>query len=260
MPSFAVGDVHGHRAELVRLLRDAGLVDGYERWSGADARLWLLGDLVDRGPDGFGVIELVMRLELEAAANVRCLLGNHDALIIAVARHGDDPIDVTGLTFREIWISNGGSVRDLERLERQQLEWIKRLPAVARDGEWLLLHADTDAYLDLGATLDAVNEVARETLAGGCSAELDRLLDVLFDRGAFSDPARLDRVLAAFGCTRVVHGHTPIALVLDEDPAGITAPLVYSGGRAINADHCLFGGGHGFVVELDEASAATDAP
>jgi len=254
VPAFAVGDVHGHRDALVRLLRDAGLVDGHEHWSGADARLWALGDLVDRGPDGFGAIEFVMRLEREAAGNVRCLLGNHEALIFAVARLDDAAVDATGVSFRAMWMMNGGSIRDLERLEPQHLEWIARMPTVARDGEWLLLHADTDAYLRLGATSGAVNEAAHEVLADGGPAELDRLLEVLFDRGAFTDPARLDRVLAAFGGSRVVHGHTPIAFVLDKDPARITAPLAYAGGRAVNIDHCLYGGGPGFVVELGEVS------
>jgi hypothetical protein len=255
VPSFVVGDVHGHRDALVRLLADAGLVDGRERWSGGDARLWLLGDLTDRGPDGFGAIELVMRLEREAAGNVRCLLGNHDALILAVARFADEAVDATGISFGELWTMNGGNVRDLERLAPRHLEWIERMPAVAHDGEWLLLHADTDAYLHLGATSDAVNEAARDALAGGGPAELGRLLDVLSDRGAFSDTARLDRMLAAFDAARVVHGHTPIAFVLDEDPAGITVPLVYAGGRAVNVDHCLFAGGPGFVVELGEVGA-----
>ncbi len=175
MPSFVVGDVHGCRDALVRLLGDTGLVDGHERWSGADARLWLLGDLADRGPDGVGVIDLVMRLEREAAGNVRCLLGNHDALIRAAARFADDAVDASGVSFREIWMMNGGSVRDLERLEPHHLAWIERMPAVARDGEWLVLHADTDAYLGLGATSDAVNEAVREVFADGGPAELGRL-------------------------------------------------------------------------------------
>ena len=56
MPTFVVGDVHGHVEPLVRLLRDAGLVDERIAWSGADARLWFIGDLVDRGPDGVGAL------------------------------------------------------------------------------------------------------------------------------------------------------------------------------------------------------------
>ena len=253
MPSFVVGDVHGHRDALVRLLRDAGLVDRQERWSGADARLWLVGDLVDRGPDGVGAVELVMGLEREAAGNARCLLGNHDALILAVARHADHEIDETGLTFRALWTINGGSAYDLERLEPAHLAWIEQLPAVALDGEWLIVHADTDSYLRLGSTRDEVNEAAAATLRGGAPDALVRLLDVLSDRGAFSDPERLGRLLGALGGSRVVHGHTPIAAILDQAPSTITAPLVYAGGRAVDVDHCLFAGGPGFVVELDRA-------
>ena len=81
MPTFVVGDVHGQRDVLVRLLRDAGLIDAHERWSGGDARLWLLGDLVDRGPDGIGAIDLVRRLQEEAS--VGCLLGNHEVMLIS---------------------------------------------------------------------------------------------------------------------------------------------------------------------------------
>jgi hypothetical protein len=31
----------------------------------------------------------------------------------------------------------------------------------------------------------------------------------------------------------------------------VTGPLVYAGGRVTNVDHCLFGGGPGFVARLD---------
>lgn len=257
MPSYVVGDVHGHRDVLVRLLRDAGLVDARERWSGADAKLWLLGDLVDRGPDGFGSIELVMRLQQEGAGKVRCLLGNHEALTLAVSRYADHAVDI-GLTFRGLWLINGGSVRDLHRMRPRHLAWIEQLPAAARDCNWLLVHSDTDAYLRLGSTLATVNDAAREALSQGGPAQLGRLLDVLSDRGAFSDPVRLDRVLETLGGSRVVHGHTPIASIVGRDPSRITAPLVYAGGRAVDVDHCLVAGGPGFVVELDGVGAGAD--
>src|SRR5688500_13459805 len=54
-PLFVAADMHGHRAEFREVLRDAGLIDACGQWSGQDARLWLLGDYVDRGPDGIGV-------------------------------------------------------------------------------------------------------------------------------------------------------------------------------------------------------------
>ena len=68
-------------------------------------------------------------------------------------------------------------------------------------------------------------------------------------------PERRERagaLLERFGGGRIVHGHTPIASVLGVDPHEVTGPLVYGGGRVVNVDHCLFAGGPGFVVRLEE--------
>ena len=92
-PLFVVGDVHGHRDVLVGLLREAGLVDSAERWVAADAAVWLLGDLVDRAPDGIGTIDLVRRLEDESDGRVRCLLGNHEAFLLSVHLVGVTSVD-----------------------------------------------------------------------------------------------------------------------------------------------------------------------
>lgn len=248
-PLFVVGDVHGHREALVRLLRDAGLLDGSERWAGADARLWLLGDLVDRGPDGIGAIELAMRLEREG--DVGCLLGNHEVLMLATHRFADVELDALGTTFRDVWARNGGRAGDLAALRDDHVGWLVERPPFARVDDWLLLHADTDAYLEYGASPEAIATAVARVLATGGAAEHGELRDAVSDRLALSDPVRLDRVLATLGGSRVVHGHTPIGIVTGEDPTEVTRPLVYAEGRAVNADHCLFAGGPGFVVRLD---------
>ena len=248
-PLFVVGDVHGHRDALGGLLRDAGLVDGRERWTGADARLWLLGDLVDRGPDGIGAIELAMRLEREGS--VGCLLGNHEVLMLATHRFPGFELDADGTTFRDVWARNGGRHEDLAGLADEHVAWLVRRPPLARVDDWLVVHADTDRYLELGGTASAITAAARGVLAGSEPADHAQLLDVVADRFAFSDPARLDRLLAALGGSRIVHGHTPIAIVTGADPATVTRPLVSVGGRGLNVDHCLFAGGPGFVTRLD---------
>ena len=46
---IAVGDVHGDVGVLVRTLLMAGLVDAQLQWSGGDATLVQLGDVLDRG-------------------------------------------------------------------------------------------------------------------------------------------------------------------------------------------------------------------
>jgi len=248
VPTFVVGDVHGHVEPLVALLREAGLIDEHLAWSGADARVWFIGDLVDRGPDGIGVIEVVRRLQRRG--DVHCLLGNHEAGLLAAFRYADADCGVPGITFEMIWEANGGMVTDLVRLRPDHLAWIERLPAVAQEGDWLLIHSDTDRYLDYGRSVESICESISAILGGDDSESLGRLLETLADRGAFGDPERLGRLLGTLGCTRLVHGHTPIWHAAGIAPSEATAPLLYAGGQAMNVDHCLFAGGPGFVAEL----------
>jgi len=114
-PLFVVGDVHGHRDVLVGLLRDAGLVDAADGWVGADATLWLVGDLVDRGPDGIATIDLVRRLEQESKGGVRCLLGNHEAFLLSVHLVGAEDTGFPGTTFEDVWLANGNVPRRFAR-------------------------------------------------------------------------------------------------------------------------------------------------
>ncbi|MBA2294580.1 MAG: metallophosphoesterase [Actinobacteria bacterium] len=252
-PVFAVGDVHGHRDVLVGLLRDAGLLDASERWSGAEARLWLLGDLFDRGPDGIGALELVRRLERESTGAVRCLLGNHEALILAARRFGDEDTGFTGQSFLDVWKLNGGLDADLAALTDEQVGWITHLPPLAREGDWLLVHADTDAYLDLGGSIEEVTHETGRALRVGDAARVDTLLGILSDRQRLDEMGAVDALLGTFGGMRIVHGHTPIASVVGAEPRDVTGPFDYGAGRVRNIDHCLFAGGNGFVVRLDEA-------
>lgn len=79
----AVGDVHGAHDRFTAILRAAGLIDGRARWIGGRAILVQTGDVVDRGPHSRRAIDLLMRLERDAAAAggaVYALLGNHEVM------------------------------------------------------------------------------------------------------------------------------------------------------------------------------------
>lgn len=245
-----MGDVHGCRDVLAALLRDAELIDGDERWAGADARVWLVGDLTDRGPDGIGAIDLVRRLEQESEGALRCLLGNHEVLLLSVHRFGAEETSMPGESFHEVWRLNGGVAADLRGLTPEHVSWIAELPPLALEGETLLVHADTTAYLALGRSIDAVARTTRAVLAAGSVSEIDDLLGIISDRMRLDDPAAVQALLDAYGGTRIVHGHTPIASLLGVDPRRVTEPLVYADGRVTNVDHCLFAGGPGFVTRL----------
>jgi len=79
----AFADVHGAYAELTALLRSVGVVDEDLRWTGGRTHLVSLGDLLDRGADSRKVMDLLMRLQGEAASaggRVHVVLGNHEAM------------------------------------------------------------------------------------------------------------------------------------------------------------------------------------
>ena len=79
----AVGDVHGAYDELLAILEHAQLIDGNARWIGGTSTLIQTGDLFDRGLQVPEVLDLLMRLQGEAAAaggEVIVLLGNHEGM------------------------------------------------------------------------------------------------------------------------------------------------------------------------------------
>lgn len=72
---YAIGDVHGMLAHLLAIL---AWVESDAKANGRDAHVLLLGDLIDRGPDSKGVVELVRKRTSSRFAATTCLMGNHD--------------------------------------------------------------------------------------------------------------------------------------------------------------------------------------
>jgi hypothetical protein len=84
-PLIAVGDVHGDYDDFGLLLKKIGVVNGQLHWSGGNITLVQTGDLIDRGPKGREVMDLVISLEkeaTEAGGQVLPLLGNHEVMNI----------------------------------------------------------------------------------------------------------------------------------------------------------------------------------
>ncbi len=81
----AIGDVHGDLDHLVAALSNAGMIDGQRAWVGGDAVLVQVGDFLDRGREVRQVMDLMMRLQNEAAAaggRFVVVLGNHEVMNI----------------------------------------------------------------------------------------------------------------------------------------------------------------------------------
>ncbi|MGW0765906.1 metallophosphoesterase [Streptomyces sp. NPDC002676] len=252
-PLYVVGDVHGYLDELVAALQEKGLIDASGQWCAGTTRLWFLGDFTDRGPDGIGVIDLVMRLSAEAAAAggyCKALMGNHELLLLGAKRFGDTPVNSGAgtATFQAAWLLNGGQKTDMDRLQDHHLQWMARLDAVEEVDGYLLLHSDTTAYLDYGDSIEAVNDTVRETLTRNDADECWDLFRKFTKRFSFRDEGGADAVrslLDTYGGTRVVHGHSPIPYLLgevgSEDGEESTGPVVegphvYADGLAIAMD------------------------
>jgi hypothetical protein len=79
----AFADVHGAYSELLTLLRETGLVDAQDHWAAGRTHVVSLGDLLDRGADSRRVMDLLMRLQGEAATaggQLHVVLGNHETM------------------------------------------------------------------------------------------------------------------------------------------------------------------------------------
>jgi hypothetical protein len=269
--AFAVGDVHGCLAPLRAALGAAGFLDGGGRWIAGTASLWFLGDLTDRGPDGVGVLDLVMDLQRqagEAGGEVHCLLGNHELMLLAAhlppstraqgvqhanSRFSPQAEELAHQMFRERWMGNGGKEADSARLTPKHLAWVAALPAMALHDDHLLMHADTLGYRNYGSSVDEVNAAVLDILTGPVDLEqIDELTHMMTKRFAFaSDNGEAAcGFLAEYGGRQIVHGHSPVPLLLGKDPQEVTGPLVYAGGYAANFDTGTFLGGPCFVAPL----------
>lgn len=261
-PVLVVGDVHGELTKLLGLLQTAQLIDGHKQWCGHNAQLWFTGDFFDRGPDGIGVVELIMRLQTEAAqvgGRVGALLGNHEPLFLGAWRFGAQR-NGWGMSFRDCWERNGGQRSDMERLTSTHLTWLTSLPAMALVADRLLIHADATMYPEYGRSLEEVNAAVATVLHSDDSTAWEHLLNLFSQRLAFADkrpglphPARqaaAAQLLETYGGRQIIHGHTPISTITGARPQAVTQPLVYAGGLCINIDGAMCADGPGFVYAL----------
>jgi hypothetical protein len=73
-----IGDIHGHSEPLEKLLADLGYEyrRGAYRNANPNRMAVFLGDIIDRGPDQFGSINIVRRM-MDAGTGL-CTMGNHE--------------------------------------------------------------------------------------------------------------------------------------------------------------------------------------
>jgi bis(5'-nucleosyl)-tetraphosphatase (symmetrical) len=158
MATYAIGDIQGCYLTLLRLLEACDFDHGRDR-------LWLVGDLLNRGPRSLEVLRWARGLGERLVA----VLGNHDlhllgrALGSREAKAGDtlDPVL---------------SAPDADEL----IEWLRIRPLLHHEGSHLLVHAGLQPAWSLRVAEAAAREL-EPLIAGPAAADV---LSALRHRGA----------------------------------------------------------------------------
>ncbi len=176
MAVYAVGDLQGCLDPLRRLLDRLG-------FDPARDRLWLTGDLVNRGPSSLETLRFVRGLG-EAAV---CVLGNHDLHLLAVAAGAapgrpEDTLDAV-----------------LEAPDREALlAWLRARALLHHDAAlgWTLVHAGLPPQWDLAEAAERAREAEAALRGPGWRA----LLAAMYG----DEPARWDPALAGHARLRFI--------------------------------------------------------
>ena len=188
MATYAIGDIQGCYDSLMELLGSIG-------FDAANDRLWLVGDLVNRGTQSLAVLRFVSGLGPRAVT----VLGNHDIHLLMVA---------SGMTRKR-----GGDTFDdvLDAPDRHELlGWLRRQPLLHAERGHVMVHAGLLPQW----TLPEAVALARETearLAG------PGYLDIFAELYG-NDPVAWDPALAGQARARIVVNRVPsLAVVFDDE-------------------------------------------
>jgi bis(5'-nucleosyl)-tetraphosphatase (symmetrical) len=138
MATYAIGDLQGCFAELQDLLVAVA-------FNSAHDRLWLVGDLVNRGPASLEVLRFVKGLGDRATV----VLGNHDLhLVLRAEGLGRESKDDT------IAPILGAPDRD------ELMAWLRGLPLFHVEGEYAMVHAGLLPQWSVTQAVELANEVS----------------------------------------------------------------------------------------------------
>ena len=174
MSTYAIGDVQGCYDQLRRLL-------DVLRFDPAHDTLWLVGDLVNRGPQSLETLRFVRDLG-ECAVTV---LGNHDLHLLVVAGgvrkpHRGDTLDAV-----------------LQAPDRDELlDWLRRRKLMHADAGYAMVHAGLLPQWSIERALALAGEV-ESRLQGGDYPEL--LLNMYGN-----EPAQWRESLTGYARLRVI--------------------------------------------------------
>jgi bis(5'-nucleosyl)-tetraphosphatase (symmetrical) len=151
MATWVIGDIHGCWQTLQRLLDRIA-------WHPEEDELWLLGDLVNRGPSSLEVL----RWAFEHRDRLTAVLGNHDLHLLARAAGVAD-------SKKEDTLDDVLAAADCDEL----LNWLRTLRFVHHFGPWVLVHAGLAPEWNIEFTCGLADAVAGALVGPGGDALID---------------------------------------------------------------------------------------
>ena len=206
----ALGDVHGAYDRLLHLLQVGGLAradakaKGGYAWTGGKKTLVSVGDLIDKGPQSLGVLDLMMNLQSGARAaggDVIVTLGNHEAEFLA--RPGKKK---KAEEFERELSERGIDLQDVAAGRNDYGRFLRGLPVAARVNSWFFAHGGSTS----GMSLTEIGDRFRAVVDSGRwkSPFLIGESSLLEARKWWKDDVE-KRDLAALPATHIVFGHDP---------------------------------------------------
>ena len=213
--TYVISDIHGHYDKYRAILAEI-------QFKPTDT-LYILGDVIDRGPDGIKILRDMM-----SRPNIIPILGNHEFtaavclpwIMEEVTEQALDSLSEDQIAALSEWITNGGgpTLRELKLLSQQEREEILEY----------LQEMDLYAEVETGGTSFVLFHAGLDNFAPDKSLEEYDLADFLFGR------PEADKVY--YPEKTVIFGHTPTRLLSGQD-------RILSQGTTVNIDcGCGFGG------------------
>lgn len=189
---FVIGDVHG----CARTLRS--LVEKVLQL-GRDDELYLVGDLIDRGPDSKGVLDFISELRRQGFS-VMSVKGNHEEMCLRASN------DLLSL---EMWLMNGGKAtldsffkEAPDEIPREYRTFLELLPNFILLDDFIIVHAalnfhlsnpfsDTEAMLWQRQCMVERNKIGGRRLVSGHTAVTKEQLEASVET---------DRIMIDNGC------------------------------------------------------------
>ena len=121
---YVMSDIHGNMRRFRSIMNQIDLKP--------EDRLYILGDVIDRHPDGIDILE-----EIIPMPNVKMLLGNHEHMMLCAIYPNDDlpwQRDPGRKHNLSVWYSNGGRITHFafqklnEERQNQIFQYLKSLP------------------------------------------------------------------------------------------------------------------------------------